>query len=564
MFKKELINTGYLLWIIYCLYSCRQSAPFNNTTPAWYKNEFIYNLDVKTFKDSDGNGTGDFKGLTEQLDYLRSLGVTTLWLAPFQPSPRQDDGYDVSDYYGIDPEVGDSTSFREFLEAAHRRQMRVIMDVVLNHSSIEHPWFRQSRDSSSPKHNWYLWSARRPKDWDKGSGFPGVENETWTRDSVTGQYFFHRFYHFEPDLNFQNPEVVAASRQILGYWLEKGVDGFRLDAVPFIIADPRKSAAHPEHDFDILHQLVRSVKDRHPSAVLLGEANVTPAENEDYFSEAKDGLDMMFNFYVNQYLFYAVASGNTKFLAEALDKTTRKPAVAQWAYFLRNHDEVDLGRLSRRQLQETYKELGPDTSMQLYGRGIRRRLAPMLGNNKQRLQMLYSLLFALPGTPVIRYGEEIGMGDTLVLKERLAIRTPMQWNNRKNGGFSIADSCIRPVISTGVYSYYNVNVATQLQDSASLLNHIRRMVSLRKRFPMIGAGYWEIVNTHSPQTLTLRYTDKKSTLITCFNFSDKPVQLRLDLPRETKLTNLYTGRKNVAGNQALALEPYGWRWYLLN
>lgn len=536
---------------------------YDNTAPAWYKNQLIYNLDVKTFKDSDGNGTGDFNGLTKQLDYLRSLGVGIIWLAPFQPSPLQDDGYDVTDYYGIDSSAGNREAFHAFMNAAAQRHMHVIMDIALNHSSLKHPWFI----ADTARHNWYVWSAQRPHDWNKGTGFPGVEQETWTYYPPAKAYYYHRFYRFEPDLNFQNPAVVAEAKHILEYWLKEGVDGFRLDAVPFVIDDPRKSSEHPAHDFEVLHQLAAFVKKKKPGAVLLGEANISPKESKDYFSSADNGLDMMFNFEANEYLFYALATGDAAPFRKAMTVTAEKPALDQWAYFLRNHDEIDLGKLNHHQLSQAYAAFGPDSSMQLYQRGIRRRLAPMLHNDKRRLQQAYALLFALPGTPVIRYGEEIGMGDKLSLKERLAIRTPMQWNSTRNGGFSSAAIPFRPLIDTGMYGYRVVNVAAEEADDNSLLQFIRKMSRLRAQNPMIGEGWWELPECSAGSVFAILYHAGNNRLLICINFSPATATavIQVPLPGNTVTKNLVSGKTDTLnvkhGKLQVNLPGYACKWY---
>jgi maltose alpha-D-glucosyltransferase/alpha-amylase len=456
-------------------------SPISKNIDAWYKHISIYNLDVKTFKDSNGDGEGDFDGLTEKLSYLQALGINTIWLAPFQPSPLQDDGYDIVDYLDIDPKLGGVAGFKKFMAAAKAKHFKVIMDIVLNHSSDQHPWFKASVNNKMPDgRNWYVWSKEKPKDWNKGMGFPDVEKETWRYKPAAGQYYFHRFYKFQPDLNYQNPEVVAEAEKIMAYWLDQGMDGFRLDAVPFIIDDPRKNSEKPGFDFKILHRLSLFVKKKKPGAVLLGEANVEPNENRKYFGENHNGLEMMFNFYANQYLFYGLATGDIKQFKEALIKTKAKPGTAQWAWFLRNHDEIDLGRLGKKELEKMYEQMGPDANMQLYQRGIRRRLAPMLKGNMQQIKMAYSLLYSLPGTPVIRSGEEIGMGDDLALKERLSVRTPMQWDASVNGGFTTGEP-FRPVINSAYYGFKKVNVADEKKDTQSLLNFITQIIKLRKK-----------------------------------------------------------------------------------
>lgn len=509
--KRRNIFT-YITVSLCLLAACRTKPEVQRNIDAPYKHWLIYNLDVKTFQDSDGDGEGDFKGLTTRLQYLKELGVNTIWLAPFQPSPLKDDGYDITDYYAIDPKVGAEADLQAFLAAAKKLQLKVVMDIVLNHSSNEHPWFRSRRD-------WYLWSATRPKDWDKGMGFPGVENDTWHQDKENHQWYFHRFYNFQPDLNYQNPEVVTEAKKILAYWLDKGMDGFRLDAVPFIIDDPRQDPVKPKYDFALLQHLTRYVSQRKPDAVLLGEANVEIEENEQYFAGKHPGLQMMFNFYANQYLFLALATGDATKFKKALNDTKVKPGAAQWAWFLRNHDEVDLGRLSKDDLSTVYKTMGPDTTMQLYGRGIRRRLAPMLNNNVNKLRLAYSILYSLPGTPVIRQGEEIGMGDDLSLKERLAVRTPMQWDTTVYSGFT-KGAPFRPVIDTGKYRYQIVNTVTEHGDKNSLLSYIEGLTKMRKQFPEMINGNWEVIDTPD-EVLSILYTDKGKQVLASHNFSDK-------------------------------------------
>jgi maltose alpha-D-glucosyltransferase/alpha-amylase len=532
------------IWYLICLgvllelAACHRKPQVEPPVDAWYKHLLIYNLDVKTYKDSDGDGEGDFKGLTAKLDYLQQLGVNTIWLAPFQPSPLEDDGYDVTDYYGIDPKLGSRADFRNFLAAARSRHLKVIMDLVLNHTSIRHPWFRA-------RPNWYLWAKEKPADWDKGMGFPHVEKETWRYDKSARQYYFHRFYQFEPDLNYQNPAVLQEAKRVMAYWLDMGMDGFRLDAVPFIIDDPRKDADDPRFDFAILHELTGFVKQHKAGAVLLGEANVEPEENDKYFAGHHDGLQMMFNFYANQYLFYGLATGDAGLFKKALKKTEIKPGAAQWAWFLRNHDEIDLGRLSKRQLSRVEDKMGPDTGMQLYGRGIRRRLATMLNGDQDQLRLAYSLLYALPGTPVIRQGEEIGMGDDLRLKERLAIRTPMQWDSTANAGFT-SGKPFRPVIAAGTYGYQMVNTASQERDHRSLLNFVKQMIRTRKLYPEIDNGLWQVLDTGGDDVLVLEYREKNRAVRISHNFSERPQ--KITFKDQTSVT----------------LPRYGFKWEKLN
>lgn len=465
----------------------------------WYKNAVIYALNLESFMDGNGDGCGDFEGLIRRIDYLEALGVDAIWLGPFQPSPNRDHGYDISDYYGVDPRYGSSGDFVEFMHHAKSRGIRVLMDLVVNHSSDQHEWFKSSRsDPTSRYRDWYIWSRKRPKNWKKGMVFPGVQKATWTKDSEAGEYYFHRFYDFQPDLNMDNPEVRTEVRRIMGFWLQMGVSGFRVDAVPFILESPPKDDGQLEHlHFEYLQQMRAFLEWRTAGAIMLGEANVLPKENRRYFGTNGDGIHMMFNFFVNQHLFYALASGEVRPLVGALRQTRSLPPTSQWANFLRNHDELDLGRLTNEQRATVFERFGPEPDMQLYDRGIRRRLAPMLGD-RSHIELAYSLLFALPGTPVMRYGDEIGMGDDLSLNERDAVRTPMQWSSEPNGGFTNAQKAERPLIESGPFSYREVNVDRQRRDPNSLLNWTVRMIRLRKECPEIGWGEWTALPISPP------------------------------------------------------------------
>ena len=530
----------------------------------WYKNSLIYNLDVKVFRDSDGDGVGDFRGLTGQLDYLKTLGVDVIWLSPFQPSPNKDDGYDVADFYGIDRRAGTRADFDQFMREAGKRGIRVIMDLVINHTSDQHPWFQQARNNArSPYHDWYVWSTNRPDDWNKGMVFPGVQTETWTLDKQAKAYYYHRFYNFQPDLNAQNVAVQREVRKIIDYWLQTGMAGFRVDAVPFFIEVEKTGQDDPPHQFELITQMHQFIQWRKGNAIVLGEANVDPKDQKDYFGDNGSGLQMMFNFYANQHLFYALATGKTEPFTNALTATRGIPPIAQWANFLRNHDEIDLGRLSDDQRNEVYAAFGPQKNMQLYDRGIRRRLAPMLGNRK-RLELAYSLLFSLPGAPAIRYGEELGMGDDLSLQERLSVRTAMQWSAAANGGFSTGKTLIRPVISSGAYGYQRMNVASELADSTSLLTWMRRMIRVRKTCPEVGWGNWRLLPTDAPNTIAIRYDWQGRALVMVHNFSPQPQQARI--PANGTLQSVLDGNANnptTDSTHTIALPGYGYNWYRL-
>ena len=566
LLKNKLLFSG--IFILMALLGCRENTPSataknEDLEITWYRNPFIYNVDVDAFKDSDGDGIGDFKGLTWQLDYLKSIGVDVIWLSPFQPTPDKDDGYDITDYYSIDNRLGKEKDFNRFMLEAKKRNIKVIMDIVLNHTSIDHPWYQKARaDSTSKFNSWYVWSKKKPKDFDKGMVFPGVQTETWTWDDIAKQYYFHRFYDFQPDLNFSNKEVQQEAANVLEFWLKKGMDGFRLDAVPFIIDIPETGSASPEHMFDILTMLRDSVKAIKPNAVLLGEANVGAKENKDYFGDKGDRLQMMFNFYANQYLFYGLAEQDPVPFAKALEEFREKPGSAQWAFFLRNHDEIDLGRLTKSERQKVYNKFGPEANMQLYDRGIRRRLAPMLSDPK-RVRMAYHLLFSLPGAPVIRYGEEIGMGDDLTLNERMSVRTPMQWDSTKNSGFSTAQKSFRPIISSGKYAYKNINVGKEERNPASLLNFIKQMAKLRREHPEIGLGKWEVLKTKA-KVLIIKYTYGNKTLITTDNFSAEQQEVKLSAYTNGKgIVPLIADSQQKMNADKVILTGFGYEWYQL-
>jgi maltose alpha-D-glucosyltransferase/alpha-amylase len=535
----------------------------------WYKNAVVYCLSVETFMDANGDGCGDFEGLTRRLDYLNGLGVSTIWLMPFQTSPGRDDGYDVADYYNVDPRFGTLGDFVEFTHAAAQRGMRVLIDLVVNHTSDQHPWFQEARrDPGSKYRDWYVWADRKPARADDGVVFPGVQKSTWTYDKLARRWYFHRFYDFQPDLNTSHPMVQAEILKIMGFWTQLGVSGFRMDAVPFVIARKGADVKGAPEQYDMLRQFRELIQWRKGDAVILGEANVLPKTDMQYFGDEGERLHMMFNFQVNQNLFYALASGDSRPLAKALAATRPRPATSQWGMFLRNHDELDLGRLTRAQRERVFAAFAPDKDMQLYDRGIRRRLAPMLGSDRRRLELAYSLMLTLPGTPVLRYGDEIGMGDDLSLPERNCARTPMQWSTEPHGGFTAARKPVRPVISGGAYGFEHVNVAAQRRDPESLMNWMERALRMRKEIPEVGWGDFEVLAHPSPQVLVMRYDWRNNSVLFVHNLAQEPLEFELSA-REigtegARLINLLTEAHSEAdkkGRHCMLLEPYGYRWF---
>ena len=536
----------------------------------WYKEAVVYCLDVETFQDSDGDGVGDLPGLTSCLDYLARLGVTCLWLNPVHPTPNRDDGYDVADFYGVDPRLGTLGDFVELVHQAENRGLRVIIDLVVNHTSDEHPWFQSARaDPASPYRDFYVWSTEEPTDRRQGMIFPGEQKETWTWDDVAQAWYYHRFYDFQPDLNTENPAVRDEIRKIMAFWLQLGVSGFRMDAAPFVIELTKPNEPQSRKEFDYLREFREHLSWRRGDALVLAEANVEREELVQYFGSG-DRLPMLFNFLMNQRLFLALARGDAGPITSALEAAPAIPASCQWATFLRNHDEVDLGRLSDRERADCFEAFGPDPSHQLYGRGIRRRLAPMLGNDRRRIEMAYSLQFTLPGTPVLRYGEEIGMGDDLSLKEREAIRTPMQWSDGDNAGFSTAPAkaLCRPVIADGDFGYPSVNVAAQRRDHGSLLHWMERMLHTLRECPEFGVGTCHPLDTGEGAVLALRYEAPGGVMLAVTNLGARrrtvdigtqpgpegdPVEVFADRAYEAVPADL--ARIDVAG--------YGYRWIRL-
>jgi maltose alpha-D-glucosyltransferase/alpha-amylase len=531
----------------------------------WYKNAVIYCLDVETFLDANGDGIGDFEGLNRRLDYLQGLGVTCVWLQPFYGSPNRDNGYDVADYYSVHPKHGTLGDFVAVMNHARSLGMRVLVDLVVNHTSTDHPWFQAARaDPRSPYRDWYVWADQRPKNHRDGIVFPGSQTSNWTWDRKAGQYYFHRFYDHQPDLNTWNPQVRAEIKKIMGFWLELGVSGFRMDAVPFLI-EKKGAGVEPQQDFGLLKEMRTFLQWRTGDAILLAEANVPPDESIRYFGDEGDHLQMMLNFPVNQRLFYAMATADVDPLARALEDTHRRPANAQWVQFLRSHDELDLGRLTDDQRQRVFDAFGPDDSMQLYDRGIRRRLAPMLGNDRRRLEFAFGALMSLPGTPMLQYGDEIGIGEDLSLPERECARTPMQWNAELHAGFSLARKVVRNPICDGAFGFAKRNVEAQRRDPASLLNWQERVIRMRKECPEIAWGNFSVLRTNASSVLALAYQWRSTSLVVLLNFASKGVRVQFTPAREhvDVLVDLFTGIRHQAredGSHRLTLKPYAWHW----
>ncbi len=544
----------------------------------WYRQAVVYCLDVDSYCDSDGDGWGDIEGLRSRLPHLARLGVTCLWLNPVHPTPHRDDGYDVSDYYGIDPRLGTLGDFVELVHEAADHGMRIIIDLVVNHTSDQHPWFVSARSSpASPYRDWYVWSAEEPADRHQGMVFPGEQEETWSWCEEAGAWYYHRFYGFQPDLNWRNPAVRAEVLRIMGFWAQLGVAGFRIDAAPFVIELVEPGPDPDGSDFAIIDGWRRFLQWRRGNAVLLGEANVAPQDVPQFFGstpESADRLHLLFDFVLNPRVFLALARRTAEPLAEALTDAVRVPRGGQWVTFLRNHDELDLSRLTDSQRAEVFEAFAPQEDMRLYGRGIRRRLATMLGGDRQRIELAYALQFALPGTPAIRYGEEIGMGEDLELRGRDAFRTPMQWEARDGAGFSTADAehLVRPIIAEGEFGYRSTNVAEQRGDRDSLLTWMQRLINVRRECPECGDGELSVVDGAGvpPEVLAHRIDGANGSVLFLHNLSDRDQVV--DASRTSGLEDagdvqelFADGRgKALAGPLAqVDLPPYGYRWIRL-
>ncbi|GIJ10310.1 alpha-amylase family protein [Micromonospora andamanensis] len=540
----------------------------------WYSEAVVYCLDIDTFADSDGDGVGDIRGLIGRLDYLARLGVTCLWLHPIHPSPNDDDGYDVTDFYNVDPRFGTLGDFAELLHQASNRGIRVIIDLVVNHTSDQHPWFQSARSSpDSPYRDWYVWSDQEPADRHQGMVFPGEQHETWTYDRTAKAWYYHRFYKFQPDLNTTNPAVRAEIKKIMSFWIQLGVAGFRMDAVPFIIERTEPGDPNPELDFEFLTELRQHVQWRRGDAVLLAEANVEPDNLPAFFGDSggsANRVHMLFDFMLNGRLMLALARQDPEPVIEALRDTPALPEGGQWATFLRNHDEIDLSRLTAEQRNEVYEQFGPEERMRIYDRGIRRRLAPMLGNDRRRVELAYSLQFSLRGTPVLRYGEEIGMGEDLSLDGREAIRTPMQWSSQPNAGFSTAEpeKLVRPVIDKGDFGYEKVNVTLQRRDRTSLLAWFERMIRTLREAPEIGFGSTKHIDVPMPPgVLAHRADGPTGSMVFLHNLGTADVEVDLsllqaeaDLPMDVLADRNYD---EVGKLDKLHLSGHGYRWIRL-
>jgi len=536
----------------------------------WHKDAIIYSMDVETFCDSNEDGIGDFPGLKQKLSYIAGLGFNTIWLMPFFPTPNRDDGYDVCEYYNVDPRLGTLGDFVDFMRAAQELGIRVVIDLVVNHTSDQHPWFQAARrDKKSPYRDFYVWSTNKPDNANQGMVFPGVQTSVWTYDRLAKAYYFHRFYKHQPDLNMENPKVREEICKIMGFWLELGVSGFRVDAAPSLLEMKKAGASDPD-PYQYFREFREFLSWRRGDAILLAEANVSMDRIGDYFGNGTR-MHMLFNFMLNQHIFLALARENAQPIMEAIHLPPTVYPTCQWANFLRNHDEIDLGRLSEGQRQEVFQSFGPKKNMQLYDRGIRRRFAAMMNNDPLRIRMAYSLMLSLPGTPVVYYGDELGMGDDLRLKERDAVRTTMQWSADRHGGFSLSKKARLPqdTIAEGPLGYRKLNVAAARRDPQSLLNWMERAIRMRRESPEFGRGNWSVVETRDEAVFAHCCSCDGGAVVAVHNLSRKPRKVTLDLsdqcPEELVevISDVHYPQLKRAPYE-FTINGYGYRWLRLH
>ena len=535
--------------------------------PTWYKDAVFYEIYVRAFNDSNADGHGDLRGLAQKLDYLQDLGVDCIWLLPAYPSPLLDDGYDIADYYGIHPDYGSLQDFKDLVAAVHARGMRIVTDLILNHTSNQHPWFQAARtDRDSPFREFYVWSDTDHKYKDTRIIFLDTEKSNWTWDEQAEQYFWHRFYATQPDLNYDNLAVQAEMQEVMKFWLDLGVDGFRADAVPYLFEREGTNCENLPETHAYLKELRRFMDEHYPGRILLCEANQWPEDVRPYFGDG-DEFHMGFHFPVMPRIFMALRRGDISPLVWIMDRTPSIPKSCQWCNFLRNHDELTLEMVTEEERQWMWQEYAPEPRMRL-NLGIRRRLAPLLDNDQRKIELANSLLFTLPGSPIIYYGDEIGMGDDIWLPDRNGVRTPMQWDSGPNAGFSSAppENMFAPVLRADSYSPVRVNVADQRERPDSLFHRIRHMIAVRRSHPAFSCGDFTWISSGSTAVAAyLRSTQDERTLIVN-NISDDSQTILLTVPgMDMDPVDMITGIHYPQAQAdrfsiSLSLEPYQYLW----
>ncbi len=537
--------------------------------PLWFKTAVFYEIHLRGFYDGDGDGSGDFRGLTDKLDYLQWLGVDCIWLLPMYQSPLKDGGYDIADFFAVHEDYGVIEDVRRFIDEAHQRGMRVIADLVMNHTSSDHPWFQEARSSpDSPKRDWYVWSDTKERYKDARIIFIDTETSNWTWDEQAGAYYWHRFFHHQPDLNYDNPEVQEAMLDVLRFWLDLGLDGFRLDAVPYLFERDGTNCENLDETHAYLKRVRREVEENYPDRVLLAEANQWPADVVDYFGDG-DECQMAFHFPVMPRMFMSARREDATPILEILDQTPPIPDNCQWGLFLRNHDELTLEMVTDDERDYMYKEYAKDPRMRI-NLGIRRRLAPLLDNGRAEIELMTAILFSLPGSPVLYYGDEIGMGDNVYLGDRDGVRTPMQWTGDRNGGFSTADfaQLYAPPSMDPVYGFQALNVEAQLRTPSSLLRWTHRFIALRKEHPVFGLGSYEPLRPSNKRIFAHIRRYEREVLLCVHNLARSAQAVELDLSEfEGSYPEEMLGRSRFPRigelPYLLTLGPRGFYWFRL-
>jgi maltose alpha-D-glucosyltransferase/alpha-amylase len=507
-----------------------QTRQWFEAEPLWFKRAVFYEIHVRGFYDANGDGIGDFRGLTEKLDYLQWLGIDCIWLLPFYDSPLRDGGYDISDFRQVHPDYGSVDDVQQLIDAAHARRIRVIADLVMNHTSMDHPWFQEARsDPNSPKRDWYVWSDTDERYQDARIIFIDTETSNWTWDPVAGQYYWHRFFSHQPDLNYENPEVQEEMISVLDFWLDLGLDGFRLDAVPYLFEREGTNCENLPETHDYLRRIRRAVDEKYPDRVLLAEANQWPADVVQYFGRGNE-CHMAFHFPVMPRMFMAMRREQAVPIYEILERTPHIPDSCQWGLFLRNHDELTLEMVTDDERDYMYTEYAKDPRMKL-NLGIRRRLAPLLDNGRDEIELMHAILFSLPGSPVLYYGDEVAMGDNVFLGDRDGVRTPMQWTGDRNGGFSRADfaQLYAPPLMDPVYGFQAVNIEAQLRTPTSLLRWLHRFIALRKEHPVFGLGTYEPIEPSNPRIFAHIRRFEDDLVLCVHNLARSAQAVELDL-----------------------------------
>ena len=531
---------------------------------AWYKNTIFYELHTRAFYDSNNDGIGDLRGIIQKLDYIKELGVDCIWLLPIFPSPLKDDGYDISDFYNVHPDLGTLKNFKELIEETHKKDMRIIADMVFNHTSDQCDWFKKAElDPESPYHDYYVWSDTNKKFQDARIIFIDTEASNWTWSEKAQKYYWHRFYSSQPDLNYDNLAVRDEMKNILRFWLNLGIDGFRADAVPYLFEREGTNCENLPETHQYLKELRKIMDEEYPECVLLAEANQWPNELRPYFADG-DEFHMAFNFPIMPRIFQAIATGKSDPIIKIMEETPPIPENCQWCTFLRNHDELTLEMVTDEVRQMLWNFYAPEKSMRL-NLGIRRRLAPLLNGDVQKTELLYAILFSLPGSPIVYYGDEIGMGDNTNLNDRDGVRTPMQWSGKINAGFSkcLNGELFLPIIDSEKFNYVNINVEEQENNSNSLLKKVKNIIKIRKIYPAFNTQNTAFLEDHNPEVFSIVRENGQEKIYCLHNLSPLNQSVKLEVENFSLILGTSGSSEIEKSNQGkINLEPYSFVWLL--